>query len=299
MSLSPKSEAALFRCAYLGTKPTVESLREAYRGTGRDFWLTSLKELKLLGYVAEKTYKIGNRLETKVWVTQSGFDYLQGSGFPTPQVEFAGVGFSDPLSLQSKLYSPYSLASLTSKELGETPHEENFRKVDLEVLGMSWDGMFNNTSSDDDRLEDRARAEREKRTAYQEAKVKQHETKIIYRHNVPKIKWTSSDISYEFIYRTNLTWGLKLWTPNMKRLNAAFNQQRMKHDTNGELEFQILDLFFSVTNFEKYNDPDILWRMLANRWGEFANQAKAMVRTDDEVETAKAQASKSQEWLYE
>jgi hypothetical protein len=85
----------------------------------------------------------------------------------------------------------------------------------------------------------------------------------------------------------------------MKRLNAAFNQQRMKHDTNGEIEVKILDLFFATTDFEKYNDPDILWKMLANRWGEFANQAKAMVRTEDEVETAKAQASKSQEWLYE
>jgi hypothetical protein len=300
MSLSPRAEAALMRCVYLGTKPTVEALRDAYKGTGRDMWLTVLKELRTAGYVEDKTYRIGQRFETVVWVTEAGIDYLKGSGFPTLQPVSVEVGFSDPLFSTDKLHSPYSKASLTSKELGEDPHEEEFVKVNVEVDDMSsWGGMFESTASDDERLEERARAQREKKAEYQEAKTKKHSDKIIYRHNVPKVNWSSSDISYEFIHRVGMTWGLPAWQPNMKRLNSAFHTQRMKHETNGEIEDKMLDLFFSATNFEKYNDPDVLWKMLASRWGEFANQAKAMVRTDEEVDAAKAQAQKSQEWLYE
>lgn len=299
MSLSPRAEAALLRCAYLGTKPTVEALRKAYRGTGRDMWLKVLRELKTAGYVAEKTYRVGQRFETVVWVTELGFDYLRGSGFPTLQQPTVEVGFSDPLSQQSEQNSPYKLSNLTSKELWETHKEEEFIKVNVEVNDMSsWGGMFESTQSDD-QLEERTRAQRERRAEYQQAKEEKHAQKIVHRSQVHPSQWTSSDISYEFIHRTQMTWGMKVWTPNMRKLNGAFHTQRMKHDTNGEIELKMLDLFFSSMDFEKYNDPNILWKMFSSRWGEFANQVKAMVRTDEEVDLAKSQAKKSQEWLYE
>ena len=300
MSLSPRAEAALLRCVYLGTKPTVEALREAYKGTGRDMWLTTLKELKAAGFVAEKTYRVGQRFETVVWVTEAGTDYLKGSGFPTLQPYSVEVGFSDPLFSKDKLHSPYSKASLTSKEYTrENPRDEYFKKINLEVDDMSsWGGMFESTASDE-RLEERARAQREKKAEYQEAKAEKHGKKIIRRQDVDPKVWTSSDVAYEFSHRISMTWGLKEWSPNFKRMTGSFHTLRMKHETDGEIELRMLNLFFSAIDFEKYNDPDMLWKIFSNRWVEFANQARGMVRTDEEVDLAKSQAKKSQEWLYE
>ena len=74
---------------------------------------------------------------------------------------------------------------------------------------------------------------------------------------------------------------------------------RKAQDTDGTIEYKMLDLFFEVTKFDRIDDGNHAWRLFMNRAPELAVQAKRMIQTPEEKETAAIQAAKSQEWLSE
>ncbi len=74
--ISPRALGALYACVYLGVKPTREALQEHFRQGGKHVWDETTGELVNFGFLARKTYPVGNRRQTDCWITQLGKDYI-------------------------------------------------------------------------------------------------------------------------------------------------------------------------------------------------------------------------------
>jgi hypothetical protein len=300
--ITAEAVGVLSVCVYQEIPPSAPALQKRFEGLrkqGRDYFLRILGELEAAGLIARPKSKIGQRIQTENYVTAEGIEYLLELGFPTPEKSTTVVGFSDPLSQHSQHITSNSLYSLNSKEYTrEDPRVEDFIKIDLEVDEVAWGGMFE-SSATDERLEQREHAQKMRQAEYDQQKAEKRAKGVIYRRDVAPKLWTSSDVAYEFADRVAQIWGIKPWSIKESRIIPAFGNMRKQLSLNGEIELKMLDLFFSVTDFEKYNNPEMLWQMFVKRSSEFAAQAQGMIRSTEELEVAAVQANKSQEWLYE
>ena len=269
-----------------GIQATEPSLRTPH-SEGRDALRAALKRLETLGYISRKKTAVGACYGYEARLTDKAVDALK-TRLPM------GLEIR-PLLQPSELNSPYSNTSLTSKEYTGTESREE----EIEVINMSgWGGLFDVTPSDEN-LETRIAAQKFRKQEYEEAKQQRQTKKMVTRHNIDPKLWTCSDIGYEFADRIQKVWSIKPWSVRQSRFVPALSEFRKKHDTNGEIELNLLDMFFAAVDLNKYDNADILWRMFIKRAPEFLTQAKGMVRSEEQVEVAKAKAKKSQEWLYD
>ena len=299
--ISAEATGVLSVCVYEDVPPTSPALVRRFRGIkrqGEDYFKRVLKELREIGFIATDISKIGGRFQTESWVTSEGIDYLQERGFPPPVKSITGEGFSTPLLQQSELTSTSYISSLISKEYTGGPREEVFEKVELEVADMSWGGLFE-TNVSSDKLEERAQAQKFKKAEYDAAKEEARTEKLIKRQDIHPSQWTCSDVAYEFGSRIQAKWHIKPWSVRGSRFSQALGTFRKQHDTNGEIELILLDMFFSTVDLDKYDNGEILWKMFIKRSPDYLTQARGMVRTEEQLEDAKVSAKKSQEWLYE
>jgi len=300
--ISAAARAILMDCVYLGVPPTSPALMRHYSGVprhGKDFMQKKTRELKDAGFVKEKKILIGNRIQTICTVTDVGVSYLLELGFPAPQAVVTEAGFSAPLTQQSEQSSNMLDNSLYSKKLLTDEVLEEYLVVEVEVNEVAgWGGMFDSTASDE-LLAEREANERRKREEYRQQKAEKQKTKLAGRNNVPVSRWSPGDIAHELTYRIGMHWHIAPWQVGMEKFIKALGSNRMKYETNGDIEFKMLELFLEATEFEKFNSADHLcWRFIS-QFPDLSNKAKAMVRTSDELEEATTQAKKSQEWLYE
>ena len=77
----------------------------------------------------------------------------------------------------------------------------------------------------------------------------------------------------------------------------ALASARLKHGTNGEIEYMMLHLFFESMNMQQHTDSERLWKTFIARFNEFAVKARAMLVSEEQIESAKEQADKSWEGL--
>lgn len=243
---------------------------------GRDSMLSALKELRNAGYIETASARIDGKFVRYSKVTELGFQTLI-------------TRLLSPLAMQNSNNSVIA-NSLVCKP--GTPNEsvEEFNTVEIEVNGMGYD-FFEKTSSMDkeEKLAERAKAESHKRAKF----VKQKEAKRkerLSRHNVAKEEWTPTDIGYEFADRIFKIWHIKPWSVTNSRFIPAIATQRRKHDTNGAIDFIILDLFFESTDFEKYDDAEQIWKLFIHRYPSFVLQAKSTTVKPDVEEEARLKA---------
>lgn len=300
--ISPRALGALYACVCLGIKPTREALQGYFKQGGKYAWDETTKELLEAGFLARKTYPVGNRRQTDCWITPLGIDYIRsslGSENPTTEWGSIAVGKSDSLSLLSELTNTSSKLVNSIKNAGG-PREE-YIKVEVNVTEesqMSWDGLFESTASDD-QLDARAQHQKFKKQQYQEAQKEKQTKKLVGRHAAPIAAWTPADIAYEFADRLLDKWNIQPWQVRGNRFVGALASMRKRLDTDGEIEYLMLDLFMQSIDFDKYDNAELLWRMFISRSPGLMAQARPMVKTEERVEEAAIQAQKSQEWLYE
>jgi DNA-binding HxlR family transcriptional regulator len=299
--ISAKALGVLCHLVYTGTKPTVSALQETLGG-GRDLFLSALKELVDEGLVERNNIHINGGLRKECRLTDMAELYLQGLGYPTSQMATWGRE-SRPIELQNQLINPNNKTYITSKEVTrENPRNENKTfNISVKEKEMPYQ-FFNANESEDDYTQDGKEARRK----YRDAKMKEEQVKFVStkraklgdRHNLAIEKWGSNEIAYEFMDRLTYYFHIKS-NITVRRITGAFAKMRMVHQTDGETEYKMLDLFFETTKFEKYDDGEHMWKLFITRSPELAVQAKRMVKTPEEKETAAIQAAKSQEWLNE
>jgi hypothetical protein len=298
---SARATGVLVACVYQGVKPTVEAVQSHFGQGGRHMYLSALKELEDLGFLCRKKMRIGNDLRTECVITEQALVYLVGSGFPTPEnlsvYVATGVGFSDLLFRQKQLGSSNSQYKLNSKTYSDESYQSVYVNVEAKEDEMPYE--FFESSVTDDHLQERAEDLKKSRERYQEKQKEKRERKIILRQDVPKAMWTCSDIAYEFAYRLEFHWHIPPWSVRSTDFVKALGGMRNRLGTNGEIEFEMINLFCDAINFQDYKNAEHLWRLFVKRADEFASKARGMVVSEEELEEATSQARKSQEWLYE
>lgn len=299
--ISTKALGVLCHLVYTGTKPTVSALQASLEG-GRDLFLSALKELVEEGLVERNNIHINGGLRQECRLTDMAVLYLQGLGYPTPQTATWGRE-SRPIDLQNQLINPNNITSITSKEVTrENPRNEN-KTFNISVEEKEMPYEFFKANESDDEYTQEAKEERRK---FRDAKMEDSQTKFVStkraklgsRHSITIDKWGSNEVAYEFMERLTRYFHIKN-NITIRRITGAFAKMRMVHQTNGEIEYKMLDLFFETTKFEKYDDGEHMWKLFITRSPELAVQAKRMIQTPEEKETAATQAAKSQEWLSE
>lgn len=269
--MSPLALAILVK-ANAGMNISAEAVMEHWQ-IGRHSALKALKELRELGYIELKTQKIGASIVKKNYLTVAGSDRLTAE-------------LSLPLVMQNSNNSVFA-NSLISKPGTPTESVEEFQTINIEVNSMGYEFFDKQSSMDDDeRLNERVKEQAKKKAEYQEEKAKV-QTKRLTRHNVAKEKWTCTDIGYEFADRIYRVWSIKPWSVTNSRFIPALASLRKKHDTDGAVEFAILDLFFSSIDFEKYDDAEHLWKLFVTRFPGYVLQAKTSLipaqESDEEI----------------
>jgi uncharacterized protein (DUF2384 family)/DNA-binding HxlR family transcriptional regulator len=298
--ISAKALGVLCHLVYTGTKPTVSALQESLEG-GRDLFLSALKELVEEGLVERNNIHINGGLRQECRLTDMATLYLQGLGYPTPQTATWGRE-SRPIDLQNQLINPNNITSITSKEVArENPREEFITTYMPMEDNVPYDFFKSGEPTDDytqesleDRLKFRQKKMDEGKTEFTSTRSKKFGT----RHNLAVDQWGSNEIAYEFMERLTKYFHIKN-NIAIQRITGAFASMRKAQDTNGTVEYKMLDLFFEVTKFDKIDDGNHAWRLFMTRAPELAVQAKRMIQTPEEKETAATQAAKSQEWLSE
>lgn len=297
---SARATGVLVACVYLGIKPTVEAVQSHFKHGGRHMYLSALKELEDLGFLSRKKIRIGNDLRTECVITESALVYLVGSGFPTPEnlsvYVDAGVGFSDFLFRQTQLVGNNNNYKLNSNTYSDETYQSVYVNVDAED-DMPYE--FFESSVTDDHLAERAEELKKSKERHQQKQKEKQQKKIIRRQDVPRALWTCSDIAYEFAYRLEFHWHIPPWSVRSTDFVKALGGMRNRLGTNGEIEFEMINLFCEAINFQNYKSAEHLWRLFIKRADEFASKARGMVVSEEEKEEAQSQAKKSQEWLYE
>lgn len=126
---------------------------------------------------------------------------------------------------------------------------------------MSDDWFDRTYGSTDEFARDRQRHMEKKKAEYaevREAKAAQRKDK--HRSNVDPYNWTCKDVAYEFADRMANIWTIAPFSVTQSRFVQALAVFRKQHDTNGALELEMVDLFFTSLQNDKYTDGNHLWR---------------------------------------
>lgn len=260
------------------TQIGIEHLKDS--GTeGRDAIATALTELEEAGFIARQRLKFGNRFVYNSFITKAGIQYLHSIRISR-----------DSIQPCKQINHNLLIADISTKYTNGVRDE--YQTLNIEVENMPYE-FFSKTSSDDDSVAERLKAQEEKKKAYQQAKEERHARKIVKREDLPKSAWSSLDVGYEFADRIHQKWNIKPWSLRQSRFVPALGEMRKRLDTNGEIEFKMLDMFFDSIDFDKYDDAEVLWKMFISRAPSLVEQARKAVSTPEDIEQAQIDSANS------
>ena len=282
------SLSALGLLTYLKNNPNVNisarSLEKVLK-EGRCAINTAINELKALGILEYKVQNInGNPVGVNTWVLVENQP---------------GVAENQPGRLKTKPLLSLNMLTNTSYK-------------HINILGLYSDGVrikegnemgykfFSNNLEDDfekEVEETNQKLKAEKKKEVKEAKKAKREKAKYNRANKPVKKWTPQDCAYEFARRIEELWDISPISLTESAFIASLAGARVRNETDGELEVEMMNIFFSSLTDGKYLDGNVLWRMFISRFSALAAQAKTRVHSEDEIQKAKEQSAKSWEGI--
>jgi len=196
-----------------------------------------------------------------------------------------GVGTSDnsylavqQVSAISNSYTARTTITATNKFFDEVKGKEK---------NMGYEFFGGTSSSDNDDLRERQKYEAVRKAEYQEGKEKKAEARReMHRSKIDPLSWTCKDVAFEFSDRLADMWNIKPFSVIQSRFVPALSAFRKQHDTNGALELEMVNMFFSSLEAEKYEDGNHLWRAFLYKAPSMVQTARERVVTVEQVETA-------------
>lgn len=204
-----------------------------------------LKELKQFGFV-RVVKRVGGGSSLKL--ARNGASNTVGSGASNT----VGSGYSYTAS------SAISNSYTASKANKATYFLDDVEGEEIEV---GYDFFENKPSSDDEQSREYEKHIAYKKAEYAEARErKAQQRKDVHRSNLDPVRWTSKDVAYEFADRMANIWTIAPFSVTQSRFVQALGVFRKQHDTDGALELEMINLFFSSVQSDKYTDGNHLWR---------------------------------------
>jgi hypothetical protein len=288
--LSARALGVLYYLVVTSESPTVAHLQTVFK-EGREAIRRAVKDLEELGFIERQNTKINDRFITESLVTEAGVKYLIDAGFWTRATRVSGH-----LYKHTQQNNYILLTAINSKEYTDEVRDSSNASPEKETyVGYEW---FDKTSSEDDELLDKQR-QKVKYNAEQarEAKEGKITKKMVHRTMISTDAWTPSDIGYEFADRLLDFWNIQPWVIVQTRFIPALANMRARLGTNGEVELEMIDLFFRSVDFQKHDDPHMLWKMFIKRSPELAVLVTRANVSEEVLVMAQEAADKSWDWM--
>ena len=247
---------------------------------GRDAIRTALKELREAGLIVTRKERVNNEVKTVSYVTEKGF--LEASSWGLK---------SRPQILHSEQNSLIQVLANSVIDINKTSIGRLEEK-------MGYD-FFNSTSSSDadERQAERLKAMAERKATYQQQKSEKHAKDVVDRETASPKGWNVNQSANEFVSQMSAIWGIPPWKLAGSRFFIALSKARQTYDTDGEVEQEMMRLFFGALKVNKETNGDMLWKSFIKRFPELALQAKARLNSSDDLATAMVEAE--EEWKRE
>ena len=249
MSSAPISRQAQTWIAFFIANPDIRINYMAIMengGVSRRKSMDIIRELRTLKLInAKRSRHIGTNLELTVAVESKVFELTN---------KVTSVTSVTAVQLVSSIYNSYTASTVNKATyfLDGVEGEEN---------EVGYDFFENKPSSDDEQVRDREKHMAYKKAEYTEARErKAQQRKDVHRSNLDPIHWTSKDVAHEFADRMANIWTIAPFSVTQSRFVQALGVFRKQHDTNGEIELRIIELFFATLKHDKYTDGNHLWR---------------------------------------
>jgi hypothetical protein len=263
------SSEALDSLEFFATHPNIRINHRTLmsRGISRRKSYAILKELRDANLVKMVKY-VGGGTTLKVVVSDSTTVVESGNSYIAVQL----------VSSISNSYTARTTNIATNKFLDGVEGKE---------IEMGWEFFEGSSSSDDDLVREREKHMVQKKAEYAEAREKKaQQRKDMHRSKLDPINWTCKDVAYEFADRMADIWSIAPFSVTQSRFVQALAGFRKQHDTNGALEIEIVNMFFSSLQAEKYTDGNHLWRAFMYKAPLLLQSAKERVVSVEELETA-------------
>ena len=260
--LSARAIGVLVFIATRDANISAESL-QTYFKEGRDAISSALKELRAEQFIKTKRGKAGNHFYTQTLITDEGKRYLES----LLRIQIACKTISVPVIEYVNTQVQVKRGAKKLNRLlntGLDPNSAEYRKKTLEI--------------------------------FEDQQLKKHEKRIMNRREKAKADWTPSDSGYEFEHRILNIWEIPPWSVNESRFIPALASARRKHGTDGEIESQMMDLFFIEDGWLKHQTGDHLWQAFIRQFPALAKTAK-LRQSKDFTEEELRHAEKSWEGL--
>jgi hypothetical protein len=260
--LSAKATGVLFGIILQNLEISAENIALHFK-EGKRAITSALLELRTQGYLATNRGRTSSgTFYTKTVVTQKGYDYIA-------------------LNLNNLWGGDEHFAALIYSASGVSRFLSNGQVAPAVITNLGFDGI-QDEAAEEKQTEDELILQREKdkikREKYIEKQEIKHMTRMQRREYKERKDWTPTDSAFEFASRIHEIWHIKPWQVTQSKLVQAIAQNRRKYETNGELEFHMMDRFFKLADIEKIiseiDDANTMWQMYIYRFGNLAHWAK-------------------------
>ena len=279
--LSLRARAALYYFANSDMTISADRLAEEVL-ENRKAIQTALRELRDAGLIMTRKERTPRGVATVSYVTEKGF------------LEANSWGSQNVLQIQQSEQNSI-IQVLTNSAI-------NIKRVTIagrlgdETMGYDF---FDKTSNSEalEREDERVKNIAAKRKEYNDAKMRYYEVLSNSKDNREVKDWTVKDSVIEFASHMNDRWDIKPWNMSGSRFFEALGSARKKYDTNGVIEREMINLFFTQLKRNKESDGDKLWKLFISRFSELSNQARLRITSPELMERAKASAE--EQWKKE
>jgi biotin operon repressor len=280
--ISLRARAALM--FYVNSDMTISADRLAEEvAEGRKAIQAAMRELREVGYVITRKERFGNKVVTVSYVTKEGFLAAHSWGVKVPLWRS-----ETDLLLHMNAWNVISKIDNHSNNNHYKPTGAQAPSVE-EPVGYNF---FKGGSSDDAELvREKDRAAKERRKQYDEDKARVHQQRVEARAATSKLS-TNHTLTL-FVDRINSTWGLAPWRISGSRFLIALNTARRKYATDGVIEEEMINIFFTQLKITKQTDSNLLWMLFIKNFSALASQAKLRIQTPDKLEVAQQQSDES------
>lgn len=253
-----------------------------YVTQGKSAVNSALKELIALGFLEYVTEKVDTRFQSYYRVT-------------CPDGTCPEIG--PPLLLNmlntTNINNTYDKEVFTNiirtKAFSETENgkEEQVGYSFFEKSGSSDEELY----ADDikDQTQKNKAVKKKEFNAHKEAKSKK---KFLENSQKPVSEWNSTNVAWEFRRRVQDLWHVPP-VINASRMNAAFGANRAKWNTSGEIEVEMMNIFFASITDLSNKTAETLWHSFTSQWGALAKRAVHNISLPTDLEKAKEQSELS------
>lgn len=273
--------------AFIKENPDIKLSRRAIADIFEDGEKSSgsaIKELVDLGFLTLKTVKIDSRLES----------YYVVHLVPKDTRTWGETGQPFLWNMLNTINNTYTKAVFTNNIRTKAFSDENEKEEEVgykffEKSGTS-DSEIYEASIEEVKEENRKQSKKE----YQAAKKARKQLKFVENDKKPVEKWNHKNTAFEFEKRTQALWNTGPIT-NKTEMVKAFGNRRNTVQTNGLIEYEMMNIFFASLTDLTNKTSDDLWHYFVSQWGALAQRAKLNISSPEDLQKAQEQSDEAWE----